>query len=100
MKPSRQSMLAVALFLSACVDHWDGGGRRQELPSDERMSDAIGGASSDARGTTAAGLEPDQGSGASASSDAGAAGGGGLADSAGSPSGLGSAGTAEIPNLP
>ena len=95
MKRPYQALLAVLFFLSACVDHWEGGGRRQELPVDERTV-APGGASSDAGGTTVAGLEPEQSSGASANSNGGAAGAGGLDESAG----LALAGTAGIPGLP
>lgn len=96
MKPVFRTLLAVAFSLSACTaEHWDGGGRRQELPMDARTPGA-GSTSTDSGGAGATTLEPDESSGAGASGEGGAPGVGG-APAAGAPSELGIAGTAPLP---
>lgn len=93
MKPAYRTLFAVAFSLSACTaEHWDGGGRRQELPMDERTPEA-GSASIATGGTGSATLEPDESSGAGASGEGGAPGAGGSPATAG----LGTSGTAPLP---
>src|SRR5438045_2178041 len=96
MNPAFRSLCAVAFSLSACTaEHWDGGGRRQELPMDERTPEA-GSASTDTGGAGSAILVSDESSGAGASGEGGAPGAGG-SSAAGAPTGLGTSGTAPLP---
>jgi hypothetical protein len=88
--------IVLAFSLLACsVDHWEGGGRRQELP-DDRGQDPTGGPSLEPGDPGAAGA-PANGP---AEAGGGAAGFGGDGDEGGSAGvrvGLGTAGTAGLP---
>lgn len=93
MKRHYQTLVAVACLLSACADRWPGGGRLQELPSDERMQEAPSGSLTDG-GASSAGAPSDGGAGASVGGSGGTGVGGlGFNESAGAPPGLGTAGT-------
>lgn len=99
MKAAHGTLVALAFSLAACgAEHWDGGGRRQELPMDERTPEA-GSASTDAGGSGVTSLVPDESSSAGADGEGGAAG-VGNSPAAGAPSGLATAGSGGIPGLP
>ena len=93
MKPYRSIVLACSLV--ACAERWDGGGRRQELPSDERMQEATSGGAPADGGAGLAGAPPDENAGASVGGNGGTGGVIGLGPqaSAGTFAGIGSAGT-------
>jgi hypothetical protein len=103
MKPLYTGV-ALAFSLVACsVDHWEGGGRRHELPSDDRGQEPTGGPSLEPEDPGAGGGAP---AGGAADASGGAAGfdgnglQGGSGGSGGVPIGLGSGGTAGSPGLP
>jgi hypothetical protein len=96
MKPYRSIVLACSLV--ACAERWDGGGRRQELPSDERMQEATSGGAPADGGAGLAGSPPDENAGASVGGNGGNGGNGGVIGlgpqaSAGTFAGIGTAGT-------
>jgi hypothetical protein len=100
-----QALLTMAFFVSACADRWEGGGRRHDLPSDERpQEEPASGAPTDG-GASSTDSPSDGGPGLSVGGtrvDDGTAGAGGLGSSeaAGAPPGVASAGTAGLPGLP
>jgi hypothetical protein len=105
MKPLYTGV-ALAFSLLACsVDHWEGGGRRHELPSDNRGEEPTGGPSLEpgdpgAAGAPAGGAADASGGAAGFDGNGLQGGSGGSAGSGGVPIGLGSGGTAGLPGLP
>lgn len=88
MSASRVLCVGVGLLLcAACADHWDGGGRRQDLPKDDRGVGMSSGASASLGGdsaATAGGEATDSLGGSGGSGGSGAAGSSGSSGSGGS----------------
>jgi hypothetical protein len=86
--------IVLACSLAACADRWDGGGRRHELPADERMQELPPSSGEPADGGAGlAGSPPDESAGTSVGGTGGV-GGLGFVQTPGAFAGLGSGGSA------